>query len=85
MGAKESSLGKNSGNRESKPYFKNMTDCFGSCPLEDIKFKKEPYEGKRCSDPCHNRLVKKTLKYGNKEKHDLTREEVLELFDDLKI
>ena len=81
MGVKESSIGKNSENKESKPYIKNMTDCFGSCPLEDIKFEKEPYDGKRCSNLCHNHLVQKTLKYGNKEKHDLTREEVLELFD----
>ena len=34
---------------------------------------------------CHNRLVQKTLKYGNTKKHDLTREDVLELFDELKI
>ena len=62
-----------------------MTDCFESYPLEDIKFEKEPYDGKRCSNLCHNRLVQKTLKYGKTKKHDLTREDVLELFDELKI
>ena len=57
-----------------------MTPCFESCPL-NVEFEKVPYEGKRCSYLFYYLLVKETIKYGNQKKHDLTKEDVLELFD----